>query len=140
MDHIFYILWSIWQLVDSWQLSIMSIGHQIWNQRPQMAQIARKLPIEAKPRMVNYDLGYSLFMDKGRIRFFFVSGEKGRLFREIRAVWPLTRKTFFFLIFFLRSRNFFQCNYILRFDRTFWCEFRVLKIMVLATVVRNLID
>ena len=37
------------------------------------------------------------FLDKGRIRFFFVSGEKTRLFRsrsgrEIRTFWPLTRK------------------------------------------------
>ena len=54
-----------------------------------MAQTARK--------MVNCDLGHSLFIDKGRIRFFFVSGDKTRLFRlrsgrEIRAFWPLTRK------------------------------------------------
>ena len=47
-----------------------------------MAQIARKLPSEAKPRMVNCDLEHSLFMDKGRIRFFFVSGEETRLFRK----------------------------------------------------------
>ena len=46
-----------------------------------MAQIARKLPSEAKPRMVNCDLGHSFFMAKGRIRFFCGSGEKTRLCR-----------------------------------------------------------
>ena len=41
-----------------------------------MAQIAGKLPSEAKPRMVNCDLGHSFFMAKGRIRVFCGSGEK----------------------------------------------------------------
>ena len=40
-----------------------------------MAQIARKLPSEAKPRMVNCDMGHSLFMDKGRIKLFCGSSE-----------------------------------------------------------------
>ena len=34
-----------------------------------MAQFARKLPSEAKFRMVNCDLGHSFFMTEGRIRF-----------------------------------------------------------------------
>ena len=47
-----------------------------------MAQIARKLPSEVKPRMVDCDLGHSLFMGKGRIKFFCGSSEK------FRFPWP----------------------------------------------------
>ena len=62
-----------------------------------MAQIGCKLPSEAKPRMLNCDLGYSFFMVKGRIRFYCGSYEKTSFYRtrsgrEIRAFWPLSRK------------------------------------------------
>ena len=55
-----------------------------------MAQILRKF-------------GVFFFMGKGRTRFFFVSGEKTRIFdsrcrREIRAFWPLTRKVFLLIL------------------------------------------
>ena len=65
-----------------------------------MAQIARKLPSEVKPRMVNCDLGHSLFMAEGRIKFFCGCGDKKRLcwtrsVREIRAFGPQTRKDYF---------------------------------------------
>ena len=43
-----------------------------------MVQIACKLPSEAKLRIVNWDLGRSFFMAKGRIQFFCGSGEKLR--------------------------------------------------------------
>ena len=62
-----------------------------------MALIARKLPSEAKPRMVNCDLGHSLFMAEGRIKFFCCCGEKIRLcrtrsVREIRTFGPQYKK------------------------------------------------
>ena len=41
-----------------------------------MAQIARKLPSMAKPRMVNCDLGHSWFMAEGRIKFFVAVAKK----------------------------------------------------------------
>lgn len=43
-----------------------------------MSQIARKLAPEAKPRVVNCDLGNSLFTPEGSIRFFCSSAEKER--------------------------------------------------------------
>ena len=62
-----------------------------------MAQIALKLPCEVNPRMVNCDLGHSLFMAEGRIKFFCDCGEKTRLcqirsVREIRAFGLQARK------------------------------------------------
>ena len=62
-----------------------------------MAQIARKLASKAKPRMVNCDLGHSLFMAEARKQFFCGCGEKTRLcrthrVREICAFGPQTRK------------------------------------------------
>ena len=55
-----------------------------------MAQIARKLPSEAKPRMVNCDSGHSFFIAKGCILFFSDSGKKTRLW-EVRAFSPQTK-------------------------------------------------
>ena len=65
-----------------------------------MAQIARKLPSEAKPRMVNCDLGHSLFMAEDCTKFFCDCGEKIRLFRtrgvrEIRTFGPQYKKVYF---------------------------------------------
>ena len=65
-----------------------------------MAQIARKLPSEAEPRVVNCDLGHSFFIAKDCTLFFSSRGKKTRLFRtcsirEIRAFSPLIRKKFF---------------------------------------------
>ena len=42
-------------------------------EKQKIAQIARKLPSEANPTMENCDLGHSLFMHKGHIKFFCVS-------------------------------------------------------------------
>ena len=60
-----------------------------------MAQIARKLPSEVRPRIVNCDLGHSLFMDKGRIKFFCGSSEKALSGQEIVLSWLLSRKNIF---------------------------------------------
>ena len=64
-----------------------------------MVPTAGKLPSEAKPRLVNYDLGHS---------FFFVCDKKTRLFRtrnirEIRAFGLLTRK--YFIKFYFINKN-----------------------------------
>ena len=48
------------------------------------AQIARKLPFEAKPRMVNYDFGPFLLL-KGLYIIFLVSGEKACISRTLRG-------------------------------------------------------
>ena len=53
-----------------------------WPEKYRMAQVKRKLPSEAKPRMVNCDLGHFFFMAKGPIRFFCFSGGK------LRFPWP----------------------------------------------------
>ena len=65
-----------------------------------MAQSARKLSSETKLRIVNCDLGHSLFMAEGRIKFFCGCDEKTRLswalsVREIHAFGPQTRKNVF---------------------------------------------
>ena len=81
-----------------------------------MAQIARKLPSEAKPSMVNCDLGHSLFMAEGRIKFFCCCGKKiglcrTRSVREIRTFGPQYKKVIFFFniinLYYLVNFNFF---------------------------------
>ena len=61
-----------------------------------MAQIARKLPSMAKPRMVNCDLGHSLFMAEGRIKFFVAVARK-----YVRAFGPRSTKKYFLCIIFI---------------------------------------
>ena len=67
-----------------------------------MAQIASKLPSEAKPRMVNCNLGHSFFIAKDCILFF----------RVIRAFSPLRRKHFLTnkKIFYLHFSLGFMCH------------------------------
>ena len=48
-----------------------------------MAQIARKLLSEAKPRTVNCDLGQSFLAPTDKMQFFFLSGEKSVFFDRV---------------------------------------------------------
>ena len=59
-----------------------------------MAQIARKVPSEAKPRMLNCDLGHSFLWPRVVYDFSAAMARKHvtRSGREIRAFWPLSRK------------------------------------------------
>ena len=85
-----------------------------------MAQIARKL--------VNCDLGHSLFMDKGRIRFFFVSGDKTRLLQSPSG------KIYYFLIyiyFLFYYVNYLQLLRFLKFSQ---------KIFMNSHIVREIFD
>ena len=72
-----------------------------------MAQIARKLPSEAMPRLVNCDLGHYFFMEQGHIRFFCASGEKTIFLRSNFLIWICESQNSH-----SRSQNFFLLNFL----------------------------
>ena len=90
-----------------------------------MAQIARKLPSEAKPRTVNCDLVHFFLVPMDKMQFFFLSGEKKRFFRsrhgatsyrkffKCRATVPISDKSF--PLFF--RMDYFACLVMYRLMR-----------------------